>query len=483
MNVQSLWLTSMTIGPLGVLVAARLDVKTERLRTGAIVGASMLLVTCAMVLVLPELASMRLAWPGTVFPILGGYALQVDSFSAPLIPLPAALWLITVAATPRARLDRAGLGRTALAALFTTLAFLTRSPAILVLLWTISNLIFLRALSSPEHRRPRRVASVYLWTSAGLLFTGIIFITTARGGSVESLGLWLIVIAVLIRKGIFPFHAWIPALFDKARVGPTLLFSAPQMGAYVAVVLVLPRASADMLKFITVLSLVTAVYGAVLSLVQRDARRACGYLFVSQSALVLAGLDGTNVEALAGSLVLWVSSALAFTGMARTVLVLEARRGRLDLSKYHGGYEQMPLLAVSFLVLGMACTGFPGTLGFVGEEMLLEGAVHGYPLLGFSVVATSALTGLGVLRMYFSFFCGTRSNGFHLKLLRREGIVFGAVATVLVINGLLPQFFVESRLDAGRSLLQTRAAWGEAVPAHTSNSEAVIRVNAEVGGQ
>ena len=127
---------------------------------------------------------------------------------------------------------------------------------------------------------------------------------------------------------------------------------------------------------------------------------------MSQSALVMAGLDCTSVSALAGGLLVWLSAGLAFAGLARTVLVLEARRGRLDLTTYHGGYERMPVLAVTFLVMGLACTGFPGTLGFVGQELLVDGAVDAFPVMGFAVVLASALTGLAVVRMYFSLFCG-----------------------------------------------------------------------------
>ena len=61
----------------------------------------------------------------------------------------------------------------------------------------------------------------------------------------------------------------------------------------------------------------------------------------------------------------------------------------------------MPLLAISFLCMGLACTGFPGTLGFVGQELLVDGAVDAFPVMGFAVVIASALTGLAVLRMYF----------------------------------------------------------------------------------
>jgi hypothetical protein len=94
------------------------------------------------------------------------------------------------------------------------------------------------------------------------------------------------------------------------------------------------------------------VYSAALALVQGSARRACGYLFMSQSALVMAGLDCTSVTALAGGLLVWLSEGLRFARLARSVLVLEARRRRLDLTTYHGGYERMPVLAVSFLAVG-----------------------------------------------------------------------------------------------------------------------------------
>jgi NADH:ubiquinone oxidoreductase subunit 4 (subunit M) len=92
------------------------------------------------------------------------------------------------------------------------------------------------------------------------------------------------------------------------------------------VVLIVPRASPEMLRIIALLALGTAVYGAALALVQTSARRACGYLFMSQSALVMAGLDCTSVTALAGGLLVWLSAGLAFAGLARCVLVLEARR-------------------------------------------------------------------------------------------------------------------------------------------------------------
>lgn len=456
-TVTMVWLLAVT-GPL--LFSAALGtfggVPVDRLRAVAVACGALAVTAASLVFVVPGLAALRINWPGMAHPLLGASLLRVTEFTAPLVALPAGLWLMTVTVTPRGRLDRSGLQRTAVATCATTVAFLTESPILLGALWVVSTLLFLKGLSPSERTRTRRVAGLYAWVSTALLWGGILLTTLATEPAPRTAGLWLIVAAVLIRKGIVPFHAWIPEAFDRGRIGPVLLFSAPQLGTYVAAVLVLPYAADMMLRTVGVLSLVTTLYGAALALAQRDARRACGYLFVSQSALVLAGLAGQTPESVAGSLVLWISSALAFTGMGRTVLAIEARRGRLDLNTYHGGYEQMPLLAASFLVLGLACTGFPGTLGFVGEEMLLEGAVHAFPVLGFLVLAASSLTGLLVLRMYFALFCGSSGGAIRLPLLRREALMFGAVATCLVVAGVFPRPFVASRLRAAESALLQR---------------------------
>jgi len=156
----------------------------------------------------------------------------------------------------------------------------------------------------------------------------------------------------------------------------------------------------------------------------------------------------------------WLSAGLAFAGLARCVLVLEARRGRLDLTTYHGGYERTPVLAISFLAMGLACTGFPGTMGFVGQELLVNGAVDAFPVMGFAVVIASALTGLAALRMYFSLFCGRSDVRSHsavrLGLTNNEAWTFGGLVIVLVIFGIAPRPLVDSRFAASDMILRAR---------------------------
>jgi NADH-quinone oxidoreductase subunit M len=448
--------------PALVIGVSFLRADLERLRRLAIASAVSMLLAALVIAVSPRsravsIRSSALTW------VPGGEAiLRIDTLSAVLLPLAAGLWLLTVAVTPRAALDRGGLRRTALATLITLTSFLTESAVVLLLLSVASVWTFLSALADPAHRYQRRIVAAYLGFSTLLFVAGVALLIGpgAPNTTIEAAGLWLIVGAALVRKGIVPFHAWVPEVFDHGRLGPAILFSAPQVGAYMTVVLIVPRASPEMLRVIAVLALGTAVYGAALALVQTSARRACGYLFMSQSALVMAGLDCTSAGALAGGLLVWLSAGLAFAGLARCVLVLEARRGRLDLTTFHGGYERMPVLAISFLAMGLACTGFPGTLGFVGQELLVDGAVDAFPVMGFAVVIASALTGVAVLRMYFSLFCGRSDalahSALRLGLTRREAWTFVALVIALIGFGVAPRPLVDSRFAASDDILRLR---------------------------
>ena len=457
------WLAALLAMPAIVAAASYLRLDVERLRRMAVVSATVMLLAAFYVAVSPGFRTFSLRSAALTWAPAGEALVRLDRLSSALLPFTAALWLLTVAVTPRAALDRGGLRRTALATLITLASFLTESAVVLFVLSVASVWVFVSALAG--HRYQRRLVATYLGASVVALGIGVFLLVCpgTRSPAFETVAIVLIAIAALIRKGIVPFHAWLPEVFDRGRVGPAILFNAPQVGAYLTVVLIVPRASPELLRTIAALALGTAVYGAALALVQRSARRACGYLFMSQSALVMAGLDCTSTTALAGGLLVWLSSGLAFCGLARCVLVLEARRGRLDLTSYHGGYQRMPVLAACFLLMGLACTGFPGTIGFVGQELLVDGAVDVFPIMGFAVVVASALTGLAVLRMYFALFCGRpdphRHFGIRIGLAQREAWTFGALMITLILFGVLPGPIVSSRLAASEEVMRARSAY------------------------
>lgn len=450
------WLAAVFGLPLGCVLLSKTRLATARLRAVAILIACLLTVATVLPFFVSSLRGFRVEPP--FFVPGSGALLRLDELSLVLPFLAAGLWLFTLVVTPTIVLGADGLRFTAQSTLFTLAAFLTEHPLVLALAWAGSVVAVRSGLMTPRSKK-RHAAGIYLGVSTLLFSIGALLATqpTPRGSALELAALGFIVAGAMIRKGIFPAHAWVPAMFEHGRLGPAILFSSPQVGTYAVAVLVVPRAPAELLRIVAVLSLLTGVYAAAQAIVQRSARRVCAYLFVSQSALVMAGLDCTSREALTGALVLWLSSSISFAGLGRCLVVLEARRGELDLGRHHGAYERKPLLAGTFLVLGLSYSGFPGTIGFVGEELLLGGAVASFPWLGFLVVATSALIGIAVLRMYFALFAG-RSREAPLALAPSESVGFVAIVAIVVLTGLVPAPVVASREGAVERLFIQRAA-------------------------
>ncbi len=461
MRLELLWVIGLLAFP-AVCSLPPGKIATERMLRLHFIASIGMLICSALVFVVPVLREFRLSLPGITETGLARALFRIDPLSQVLPLLAATLWLFSIAVTPRMLMGPGGLRRTALATLFTSIAFLTENPLLLFATWVGSVLTFSATLAEGRHRHRGRL---YLAASTVCFGAGLVFVfwPGTKGGTGEIIGLIFLSIGALMRKGIFPFHGWVPAVFEHGRLGPAILFCAPQLGTYMMAILIVPRAPVWLLHSIGVLALLTSVYAAALALIQSSARRAVAYLFLSQSALVVAGLGFPEHEPLAGALLLWLSSSLAFAGLARCVLVLEARRGSLDLSLYHGGYERKPLLAVTFLLLGLTCTGFPATVGFVGEELLLSG-VGQFPILGI-LVFSSALTGLAVLRMYFSLFCGTTSDALRLDLRPREAIGFAGVVLPLLLFGVIPAPLVASRLEASSRILASRPGQTVTTPA------------------
>jgi NADH-quinone oxidoreductase subunit M len=160
---------------------------------------------------------------------------------------------------------------------------------------------------------------------------------------------------------------------------------------------------------------------------------------------------------LAGGLALWISTGLSLTGFTLAIAALEARRGELSLKRYSGGYERTPFVAVSFLLLGLASVGFPGTLGFVGEEALAHGAFAETPFRGTLVLVASALNGITVMRCYFGLFCGARTESPLAQSVRlRERVSFVVLVLILLLGGLFPGPFFRSRQRSADAIFDTR---------------------------
>jgi len=365
--------------------------------------------------------------------------LVIDELSAPLLPVSAVIYFLTILSKLRTKVREFSFARCLgsesilLATLCCTLPW---AVVALMAAGTIPPYLELR-----KGRKPTRVYVAHMALFVSLLVVGQMAMSLGGSHSIVSgLAILLLTVAVLVRSGIVPVHGWMTDLFEHATFGTAILTVTPMVGAYGMMRLVVPAAPSWVLQAIAIASLFTAIYAAGMALVQREARRFFCYLFLSNASLVLVGLETATTLSLTGALSLWLSVGLSLTGFGLVMRGVESRIGRISLSEFQGLYPHVPTLAALFLITGLASIGFPGTVGFVGLELLVDGAVQAQPFEGACVVIVTALNGLAVMHAYFRIFTGKHHRAtIDLSTRRAEAISVLVLTALILGGGLYPQ--------------------------------------------
>lgn len=380
----------------------------------------------------------------------------VDQFNAPLLPLIALLFFFTSITTARTKIRRFSFAWTLLLEAILLATFSCHDPQLLIVLLGLGAIppyMELRGRGKPTgtyvaHMLLFIVMLVLGWTSV------------AAEGLTHTHSLQVLIpllIAILIRSGVAPFHCWMTDLCENATFGTAILNLLPITGAYAAVRLLLPIAPFWVMRSMGTISLFTAVYAAGMALIQTEGRRFFCYLFLSHSAMVLVGLEAIDKVALTGGLCVWLSIGLALGGFGLCLRSIESRRGRVSMNDYQGLYEKTPLLANIYLLLGLASVGFPGTFGFIGMEMLVDGVVEEFPYTGALILIASAFNGIAVIRSYFLLFTGVPlRTEMTLGLRARERFVVVLLALIILGGGFFPQPGITFQHAAALHLLENR---------------------------
>ena len=273
-----------------------------------------------------------------------------------------------------------------------------------------------------------------------------------------------LMLAVLLRKGIFPFHSWILAAFKRGPLLPAALLINAHLGAYLVARVAIPAfpdIAGSALSIVSDLALLTAIYAAVVALAERDPRRLIGLLAISQASFILAGLETATAEGAAGGLVYWMVVTVATTSLATVYRLIEVRVGRpISGDEFLGLAQQFPRLAVFFLVSGLALVGLPGTLGFCADELLLHGAMESHPQLGLALPLATALNAFHIFRLFSRLFLGSRGIALpgvpDARLAERCVLTCGLL--FLIGGGLFPAQVIGLRARAAETISSTANA-------------------------
>ena len=400
----------------------------------------------------------------------GGWFVCIDGITAVLLPYVALVEMAILLVAPRRALEPSAVARILFGAAATLAVFLTSHPLLLIALWCATALpTWISVRSTPGGNAAARVFAIAMSAAVLCMAVGTVLLIidppwATAPGWVGSAGGWLVALAVMIRKGIFPFHSWYPALFSGATMSTALAATVPQVASYTAVRLLIghvdhPEGVAAELVVLSQMALITATYGAALAIVQRDLRSLIGTLAMSQSALVLGGLAGTLPMELNGAFCVWISSGLALTGIGLVSWALESRAGPIRLDTPQGRVWDAPALAAFFLLFGLAGIGLPGTLSFVADDLIVSGSLDEQLHAGLLVILATVLSGIAMMRGWFHVFGGPGdSEGTRHAILLRERVALTALLAALFLLGLWPDPLVRALDRATARLLGTPPA-------------------------
>lgn len=260
----------------------------------------------------------------------------------------------------------------------------------------------------------------------------------------------LFVLGLLTRMAVFPFHGWwMRALYTPARpvaflvwiIHPALLASSHwPTGSDVTAVA----------PALATLGIVAALCASLLALVQGQLWRLLGMLALSQAGLQFAAVMAFNPTAGTGALLLSGGKAVGLLALSLCVAAVKARTGTATLEQLGGLHRTMPRLAALMMVAGVMAAGFPGSLAFVAEDLVMHGVFEIHPLLTTGVLVVTSLNGMAVFRGWMRACLGSGPlPAFEVPLgrdlQRRELLGVGLCVAVLLVQGLLPSYSVEAR--------------------------------------
>ncbi|BBB22257.1 NADH dehydrogenase I subunit M [Abyssogena phaseoliformis symbiont OG214] len=273
---------------------------------------------------------------------------------------------------------------------------------------------------------------------------------------------WAFFMAFAVKVPMFPMHTWLPDAHVQAPTGGSVILAAImlKMGGYGFFrfsLPITPDASLEFSEIIAVLSLIAIVYIGFVALVQRDMKKLIAYSSISHMGFVTLGVftlflayDPDAIEGallgLEGAMVQMISHGFISAAMFLVVGVLYDRLHSREISTYGGVINSMPKFTGFAVLFAMANAGLPGTSGFVGEFMVILGAIQANIWYGVLAASTLIVGAAYTLWMVKRVFWGAVTNPAVTTLKdinAREFSILAILAVAVLAMGLYPQPVIE----------------------------------------
>lgn len=290
------------------------------------------------------------------------------------------------------------------------------------------------------------VAFIYLFMESRGSFELADWHALKIGMHAQTLIFWAFLASFAVKIPMWPVHTWLPDAHVEAPTGGSVVLAAIalKLGAYGFLrfsLPIVPDASQAMAPMMIVLSLVAVIYIGLVAIVQADMKKLVAYSSISHMGFVTLGFFMLNPLGMEGALVQMISHGFVSAAMFLCIGVLYDRMHTRQIAEFGGVVNVMPRFAALFMLFAMANAGLPATSGFVGEFMVILGAVQFNFWVGFAAATTLILGAAYTLWMYKRVVFGAIINK-HVAELQdingREALFLVVLAICVLTMGLYP---------------------------------------------
>ena len=281
-----------------------------------------------------------------------------------------------------------------------------------------------------------------------LAFSLPVLLETTLPDHLQTTVFLLLLLGFAVKAPIVPLHTWLPTAASEGPIHIVALLVGLKLGVYGILRFTIPLAPVAAVEFswmLSILGVVTLLYGGLIALQQTNFRRLLAFASISHVGLVIIGIASLNMQGFQGA----VFQLLNFTLIASSLMLVAGfihhRLGSTDTIHLGGMAKIMPKLTCFYFIFALASIGIPGTSGFPAELLMIIGALTAHTGLGIAALAGAILGAAYMLSFTRRAFFGpvTRADVNQTQDLQpREFALLCIPALLVLIFGLFPDMIL-----------------------------------------